>query len=43
MNEPTVAEMGGAPQGYDVAAYGRDLAVFRPFAKQAAPDVVDRG
>jgi hypothetical protein len=43
MNEPTVAEMGGAPKGYDAAAYGRDLAVFRPFARQTAPDMTILG
>jgi len=30
MNEPTLAAMGGAPGGYDAAAYGRD---FRPFVR----------
>jgi heparanase len=40
MNEPTVAEMGGAPKGYDAAAYARDIAVFHPFVKEAAPDMV---
>lgn len=43
MNEPTYAEMGGAPKGYDAAAYARDFAVFRPFVKQAAPDMVILG
>ena len=43
MNEPTFAEIGGAPKGYDAAAYARDIAVFRPFAKQAAPDMVILG
>jgi len=43
MNEPTYAAMGGAPKGYDVAAYTRDIAVFRPFLKQAAPGVVFLG
>ncbi|MDR3498230.1 MAG: hypothetical protein P4L72_03275 [Parvibaculum sp.] len=43
MNEPTYAEMGGAPKGYDAAAYARDMAVFRPFAKTAAPDMVILG
>src|SRR5262249_43481891 len=37
MNEPTFAAMGGAPKGYDAAAYARDFAVFRPFIKKAAP------
>ena len=39
-NEPNIAEMGGAPRGYDAAAYGRDIAVFRAFAKKTAPDMV---
>lgn len=39
MNEPNVAAMGGAPQGYDAAAYGRDFDAFRQFADQAAPDM----
>ena len=43
MNEPTIASMGGAPKGYDAAAYGRDLAVFRPFIKKSAPDMVILG
>lgn len=30
-NEPTMAEYGGAPAGYDAAAYARDYAVFRSF------------
>ena len=40
MNEPTYAAMGGAPKGYDAAAYGHDIAVFRRFMKQDAPDTV---
>lgn len=43
MNEPTMPEMGGAPKGYDNAAFGRDIAVFRSFAKQAAPDMIVLG
>lgn len=39
MNEPTLAAMGGAPEGYDAAAYGRDFKIFHAFAKQAAPDM----
>ncbi|MEO8288486.1 MAG: hypothetical protein ABI670_18845 [Chloroflexota bacterium] len=39
MNEPTIAGMGGAPEGYDAADYGRDLAVFHPFMRQAAPNM----
>jgi hypothetical protein len=40
MNEPNLAAMGGAPEGYDAAAYGRDFKVFRAFIKQAAPDML---
>jgi hypothetical protein len=43
MNEPTFAAMGGAPKGYDAAAYGRDFKVFRPFAKQFAPEMLILG
>jgi hypothetical protein len=43
MNEPTFAAMGGAPAGYDAAAYGRDFKVFRAFAKQAVPDMLVLG
>ena len=43
MNEPTLAAMGGAPVGYDAAAYGRDFKVFRAFVKQAAPDMLVLG
>jgi heparanase 1 len=39
MNEPTFAAMGGAPKGYDAAAYARDMKVFRPFIKQSAPEM----
>ncbi|MES1257519.1 MAG: hypothetical protein ABUS51_03780 [Acidobacteriota bacterium] len=43
MNEPTYAEMGGAPKGYNAAAYGRDIAVFIPFVKEFAPDMIVLG
>ena len=43
MNEPTFAALGGAPKGYDAAAYARDLAVFLPFARQVAPGMVILG
>ena len=43
MNEPTYAEMGGAPKGYGAAAFARDFAVFRPFVKQVVPDMVILG
>jgi heparanase len=34
MNEPNLAEMGGAPAAYDAAAYARDFAIFHVFMKQ---------
>ncbi len=40
MNEPTFAEMGGAPKGYDAAAFGRDMLAFQSFAKRAAPEML---
>jgi hypothetical protein len=43
MNEPTFAAMGGAPKGYDGAAYGRDFKVFRPFIKQQSPTTLILG
>ena len=36
-NEPTIPAAGGAPPGYNAAAFARDIAVFRAFAKGAAP------
>jgi hypothetical protein len=42
-NEPSFASMGGAPKGYDAAAYGRDFKLFRAFARQAAPDLIILG
>jgi heparanase 1 len=38
-NEPNVAAVGGAPKGYDAAAYGRDIRAFLPFIRKAAPDM----
>jgi heparanase 1 len=35
--------MGGAPKGYDAAAFGRDFSVFLPFVKKAAPDMLVLG
>ncbi|MGA2047068.1 MAG: hypothetical protein ABSG96_05220 [Terracidiphilus sp.] len=43
MNEPNIAEIGGAPKSYDAAAYGRDIAAFRAFAKQALPGLIFLG
>ncbi|KWV51864.1 hypothetical protein AS156_11835 [Bradyrhizobium macuxiense] len=39
MNEPDLPATGGAPDGYDATAYGRDFTAFRAFMKSAAPDV----
>ena len=36
-NEPTIPSAGGAPPGYDAAAFARDIAAFRAFAKTSAP------
>lgn len=33
MNEPNYAAIGGAPKGYDAAAFAQDIAVFRRFVK----------
>ncbi len=38
-NEPDMPTYGGAPAGYTAADYARDFAVFRKFAKKAAPDM----
>jgi heparanase len=43
MNEPTYAAMGGAPAGYDAAAYGRDIRVFVPFMKKNSPETIILG
>ena len=43
MNEPNLAAMGGAPKGYDAAAYGRDFKVFVAFMRANAPDAIVLG
>ena len=43
MNEPDLPDIGGAPAGYDAAAYARDFAVFNAFMKQEAPGVTILG
>jgi hypothetical protein len=43
MNEPTLAAMGGAPKGYDAAAYGRDFKAFVAFIRASEPDVMVLG
>lgn len=40
MNEPTIPEIGGAPKGYDAAAYARDVTTFRKFLKRASPSTL---
>ena len=39
MNEPTFAEIGGAPKGYDAQTFARDFAVFQAWAKANAPEM----
>ena len=39
MNEPNLAEMGGAPAGYDAAGYGRDFKIFHSFVKKNFPEI----
>lgn len=36
-NEPTMASMGGAPQGYDAADYGGDHRIFTAFMRKEFP------
>ncbi|WP_246667386.1 hypothetical protein [Bradyrhizobium macuxiense] len=43
MNEPDLPAIGGAPDHYDAAAYGRDFAAFRAFMKDTASDVTILG
>ncbi|MGY4161978.1 hypothetical protein ACVINW_007820 [Bradyrhizobium sp. USDA 4461] len=43
MNEPDLPAIGGAPDRYDAAAYGRDFATFRAFMKDTAPGVTILG
>jgi heparanase 1 len=38
-NEPNIPSYGDAPQGYTATDYARDFAVFRAFAKAAAPQM----
>jgi len=37
-NEPTLATMGGAPENYDAAAYGRDHRIFTRFMRAEFPE-----
>ncbi len=43
MHEPNLAATGGAPAGYDAAAYGRDFQRFHSFARQEFPGMLILG
>lgn len=38
-NEPTLASMGGAPQGYDAADFGRDFKIYEAFMRKEFPGI----
>jgi heparanase len=42
-NEPSIAEMGGAPKGYDAKAYGRDFKVFLNWARRSDAEMLVLG
>ncbi len=42
-NEPNIAEVGGAPGGYNAGTFARDVDVFQRFATSAAPDMLVAG
>jgi hypothetical protein len=43
MNEPNLAELGGAPAGYDDDAYRRDFRLFRASMRRTAPEMMIAG
>jgi heparanase len=43
VNEPDIAGVGGAPAGYDLAAYGRDFRLFHSLMKSTTPDTMTLG
>ena len=43
MNEPNLPGIGGAPEGYDATAYGRDFEIFRALMKSASPETMILG
>jgi hypothetical protein len=43
MNEPTFAVIGGAPVGYDAAAFAKDIKVFAGFLRKESPSTVFLG
>ncbi len=40
INEPNLTFISGAPKGYSPSDYARDMAVFRPFLKEASPNTL---
>ncbi|HET7885856.1 MAG TPA: hypothetical protein VFL62_06500 [Bradyrhizobium sp.] len=43
MNEPDLPAIGGAPAGYDAAAFAADFRIFHAFMKKTAPEVLILG
>ncbi len=43
MNEPNFPSAGGAPAGYDAAAYGRDTKLFGAFLRKQSPQTIFLG
>ena len=43
MNEPTFPGPGGAPSGYDAAAFAKDVKVFEPFLRKESPQTIFLG
>jgi len=43
MNEPNLAVVAGAPEGYDAAAYARDFKAFKAFVANEAKDILVLG
>jgi heparanase len=43
MNEPTFAVIGGAPTGYDAAAFAKDIKVFDAFLRKESPKTLFLG
>lgn len=43
MNEPTFPGPGGAPAGYDAAAFAKDVKVFEPFLRKESPQTIFLG
>lgn len=43
MNEPNLIGLGGAPKGYDAAAFGRDAKIFGNFIRHESPGTIYLG